>query len=226
MGEWPINDGSKGRLEAAIQDRRWGFELLGRRIILEGLAIPAFGSVYRLAVTPRAHREARDPPVRGPRPRGAGPPAGRRAVRNDAFCFPGSQRRSRAHRAERSPRADAARPPYHRQLRSDLIKVSIFKAAPLRRSCFMQPSTPEDPMALQIHRRPVRRHPAYAVVWPLGSLAVERSRLIRAARHAPSASLAHQAEDLGAGGHAGKPLHAFEGVRSVGRSACFQGVVR
>jgi hypothetical protein len=50
-------------------------------------------------------------------------------------------------------------------------------------------------MALQIHRRPVRRHPAYAVVWPLGSLAVERSRLIRAARHAPSASLAHQAED-------------------------------
>ncbi len=50
--EWPINDSLKELLDATIQDRRWDFKYLGMQIIIEGLAMAAFGNLYQLAQEP------------------------------------------------------------------------------------------------------------------------------------------------------------------------------
>jgi hypothetical protein len=50
--EWPINDSLKELLDATIKDRRWDFKYLGMQIIIEGLAMAAFGNLYQLAQEP------------------------------------------------------------------------------------------------------------------------------------------------------------------------------
>lgn len=50
--EWPINPNLKELLDATIQDSRWDFKFLGMQIIIEGLAMAAFGSLYRVANEP------------------------------------------------------------------------------------------------------------------------------------------------------------------------------
>jgi len=50
--EWTINDSLKELLDATIQDRRWDFKYLGMQIIIEGLAMAAFGNLYQLAQEP------------------------------------------------------------------------------------------------------------------------------------------------------------------------------
>lgn len=50
--EWPINPSLKELLDATIQDSRWDFKFLGMQIIIEGLAMAAFGSLYRVANEP------------------------------------------------------------------------------------------------------------------------------------------------------------------------------
>lgn len=50
--EWPINESLKELLDATIQDSRWDFKYLGMQIIIEGLAMAAFGNLYQLAQEP------------------------------------------------------------------------------------------------------------------------------------------------------------------------------
>jgi len=50
--EWPINDSLKQLLDATIQDSRWDFKYLGMQIIIEGLAMAAFGNLYQMAQEP------------------------------------------------------------------------------------------------------------------------------------------------------------------------------
>jgi len=50
--EWPINDSLKELLDATIKDHRWDFKYLGMQIIIEGLAMAAFGNLYQLAQEP------------------------------------------------------------------------------------------------------------------------------------------------------------------------------
>jgi hypothetical protein len=50
--EWPINASLKELLDATIQDSRWDFKYLGMQIIIEGLAMAAFGNLYQLAQEP------------------------------------------------------------------------------------------------------------------------------------------------------------------------------
>ena len=50
--EWPINTHLKELLDATIQDNRWDFKFLGMQVIIEGLAMAAFGSLYRIASEP------------------------------------------------------------------------------------------------------------------------------------------------------------------------------
>jgi hypothetical protein len=50
--EWPINPSLKELLDATIQDSRWDFKFLGMQVIIEGLAMAAFGSLYRVAEEP------------------------------------------------------------------------------------------------------------------------------------------------------------------------------
>ena len=50
--EWPINASLKQLLDATIQDSRWDFKYLGMQIIIEGLAMAAFGNLYQLAKEP------------------------------------------------------------------------------------------------------------------------------------------------------------------------------
>ncbi len=50
--EWPINDSLKELLDATITDSRWDFKYLGMQIIIEGLAMAAFGNLYRIAQEP------------------------------------------------------------------------------------------------------------------------------------------------------------------------------
>lgn len=50
--EWPINDNLKELLDATIQDSRWDFKYLGMQIIIEGLAMAAFGSLFQMAQEP------------------------------------------------------------------------------------------------------------------------------------------------------------------------------
>jgi len=50
--EWPINESLKELLDATIQDSRWDFKYLGMQIIIEGLAMAAFGNLYQLCQEP------------------------------------------------------------------------------------------------------------------------------------------------------------------------------
>ncbi len=50
--EWPINDSLKELLDATILDRRWDFKYLGMQIIIEGLAMAAFGNLFQLTHEP------------------------------------------------------------------------------------------------------------------------------------------------------------------------------
>ena len=50
--EWPINDSLKELLDATILDSRWDFKYLGMQIIIEGLAMAAFGNLYQMAKEP------------------------------------------------------------------------------------------------------------------------------------------------------------------------------
>jgi hypothetical protein len=50
--EWPITPSLKELLDATIQDSRWDFKYLGMQIIIEGLAMAAFGSLYQIAQEP------------------------------------------------------------------------------------------------------------------------------------------------------------------------------
>jgi len=50
--EWPINPALKELLDATIMDNRWDFKFLGMQIIIEGLAMAAFGSLHQAANEP------------------------------------------------------------------------------------------------------------------------------------------------------------------------------
>ena len=50
--EWPINESLKELLDATIQDARWDFKYLGMQIIIEGLAMAAFGNLFQVAQEP------------------------------------------------------------------------------------------------------------------------------------------------------------------------------
>jgi len=50
--EWPINPNLKELLDATIMDARWDFKFLGMQIIIEGLAMAAFGSLWKATQEP------------------------------------------------------------------------------------------------------------------------------------------------------------------------------
>ena len=50
--EWPINPNLKQLLDLIIQDSRWDMKYLGMQILVEGLAMAAFSSMYKMAVEP------------------------------------------------------------------------------------------------------------------------------------------------------------------------------
>jgi hypothetical protein len=50
--EWPITDSLKELLDATIQDSRWEFKYLGMQILIEGLAMAAFGNLFQIAQEP------------------------------------------------------------------------------------------------------------------------------------------------------------------------------
>ncbi|MEM7410512.1 MAG: ferritin-like domain-containing protein [Myxococcota bacterium] len=50
--EWPINANLKELLDATIQDSRWDFKYLGMQILIEGLAMAAFGNLFQIAQEP------------------------------------------------------------------------------------------------------------------------------------------------------------------------------
>lgn len=50
--EWPITPSLKELLDATIMDSRWDFKYLGMQIMIEGLAMAAFGSLYKMTREP------------------------------------------------------------------------------------------------------------------------------------------------------------------------------
>ncbi len=50
--EWPINDNLKKLLDLILTDGRWDFKYLGMQILVEGLAMAAFGNMYQMAQEP------------------------------------------------------------------------------------------------------------------------------------------------------------------------------
>jgi hypothetical protein len=50
--EWPINESLKELLDATIQDSRWDFKYLGMQILIEGLAMAAFGNLFQVCQEP------------------------------------------------------------------------------------------------------------------------------------------------------------------------------
>ena len=50
--EWPINESLKELLDATITDSRWDFKYLGMQVIIEGLAMAAFGFLYQTTKEP------------------------------------------------------------------------------------------------------------------------------------------------------------------------------
>jgi len=50
--QWPINPSLRELLDATITDSRWDFKYLGMQIIIEGLAMAAFGNLYQMAQEP------------------------------------------------------------------------------------------------------------------------------------------------------------------------------
>lgn len=50
--QWPVNSDLKELLDATITDSRWDFKYLGMQIIIEGLAMAAFGNLYQISEEP------------------------------------------------------------------------------------------------------------------------------------------------------------------------------
>jgi len=50
--EWPVNPNLKKMLDIVLKDSRWDFKYLGMQIILEGLAMAAFGQIRDLTSCP------------------------------------------------------------------------------------------------------------------------------------------------------------------------------
>ena len=50
--EWPITDTLKELLDATITDSRWDFKYLGMQVMIEGLAMAAFGNLYQMTTEP------------------------------------------------------------------------------------------------------------------------------------------------------------------------------
>jgi hypothetical protein len=50
--EWPINENLKELLDATLMDSRWDFKYLGMQIMIEGLAMAAFGSLFAVCQEP------------------------------------------------------------------------------------------------------------------------------------------------------------------------------
>jgi hypothetical protein len=50
--EWPINASLKQLLDATIQDSRWDFKYLGMQVLIEGLAMAAFGNLFQICQEP------------------------------------------------------------------------------------------------------------------------------------------------------------------------------
>jgi len=50
--QWPVNDNLKELLDATIKDSRWDFKYLGMQIIIEGLAMAAFGNLFQITPEP------------------------------------------------------------------------------------------------------------------------------------------------------------------------------
>ena len=50
--EWPINESLKELLDATIQDSRWDLKYLGMQVLIEGLAMGAFGTLHLIAEEP------------------------------------------------------------------------------------------------------------------------------------------------------------------------------
>jgi hypothetical protein len=50
--QWPVNAELKELLDATIKDSRWDFKYLGMQIIIEGLAMAAFGNLYQITTEP------------------------------------------------------------------------------------------------------------------------------------------------------------------------------
>ena len=50
--QWPVNEQLKALLDATIGDSRWDFKYLGMQIIIEGLAMAAFGNLYHVTEEP------------------------------------------------------------------------------------------------------------------------------------------------------------------------------
>ena len=50
--EWPVNADLKELLDATIKDSRWDFKYIGMQIVIEGLAMAAFGSMYQICQEP------------------------------------------------------------------------------------------------------------------------------------------------------------------------------
>jgi hypothetical protein len=50
--EWPINRELKELLDTTIHDSRWDFKYIGMQIVIEGLAMAAFGSLYQICQEP------------------------------------------------------------------------------------------------------------------------------------------------------------------------------
>ncbi|MCA9510060.1 MAG: ferritin-like domain-containing protein [Myxococcota bacterium] len=50
--EWPINQHLKALLDATIKESRWDFKYLGMQVLIEGLAMGAFGNLFLVAQEP------------------------------------------------------------------------------------------------------------------------------------------------------------------------------
>jgi P-aminobenzoate N-oxygenase AurF len=50
--QWPVNENLKELLDATITDTRWDFKYLGMQIIIEGLAMAAFGNLFQITQEP------------------------------------------------------------------------------------------------------------------------------------------------------------------------------
>jgi len=50
--EWPINDSLKELLDATLTESRWDFKYLGMQVMIEGLAMAAFGNLYQQCQEP------------------------------------------------------------------------------------------------------------------------------------------------------------------------------
>ena len=50
--QWPVNESLKELLDTTITDGRWDFKYLGMQIIIEGLAMAAFGNLFQITEEP------------------------------------------------------------------------------------------------------------------------------------------------------------------------------